>query len=467
MPKRLAILGGGVIGVEFASIFRHFGTEVTIVEMLEHLIPMEDADASKELERAFKRRGIAHAPGRAGDRDRRVRRRRRHAALRGRRRQARRRSTPTSCWSRPAAGRARTASASKGAGVEFDPRRGVIADRHMRTNVAHIYAVGDVAGVYQLAHTAFREGEVAAENALGHEAEMDYSAVPRCVYTDPEVAAVGLTEAQAREQHGDDVVVGRFPFSASARAQMYGEKAGFAKTIHETRYGELLGLVIVGAQATELVNAGVIGISAESTIDTIGRLDRRAPDARRGGQGGGAGRARAADPPAAAAPAGQGRRPVSGSIDASRFLIPTLKDDPADAEAISHKLLVRGGFVRQLGSGLYTYLPLGWKVLQNTMQVIREEMDTIGLEMLMPVLQPAELWQATNRYDIDVLFKTRGLVGQARTCSRSRTRSASPTTPPATSAPTASCRRSGTTSRRRSATSRGRGAGSCARASSS
>jgi len=156
------------------------------------------------------------------------------------------------------------------AGVDSDPRRGVIADRHMRTNVAHIYAVGDVAGVYQLAHTSFREGEVAAENALGHAAEMDYTAVPRCVYTDPEVAAVGLTEAQAREQHGDDaIVVGRFPFAASARAQMYAEKGGWAKTIHETRYGELLGLVIVGPQATELVNAGVIGIGAESTIDTV------------------------------------------------------------------------------------------------------------------------------------------------------------------------------------------------------
>jgi prolyl-tRNA synthetase len=99
---------------------------------------------------------------------------------------------------------------------------------------------------------------------------------------------------------------------------------------------------------------------------------------------------------------------VSGSIDASRFLIPTLKDDPADAEAISHKLLVRGGYVRQLGSGLYTYLPLGWKMLRNTMQIIRDEMDTIGLEMLMPVLQPAELWEATDRYGIDVLFKTEG-----------------------------------------------------------
>jgi prolyl-tRNA synthetase len=95
---------------------------------------------------------------------------------------------------------------------------------------------------------------------------------------------------------------------------------------------------------------------------------------------------------------------VNGSVDASRYLIPTLKDDPADAEAISHKLLVRGGFVRQVGAGLYTYLPLGWKVLQNVMGIIREEMDTIGLEMLMPVLQPAELWEATGRFGVDNLF---------------------------------------------------------------
>jgi dihydrolipoamide dehydrogenase len=94
--------------------------------------------------------------------------------------------------------------------------------------------------------------------------------VPRCIYTDPEVAGVGLTEAQARERHGDDVAVGRMPFSANARAQMYAEKTGWVKTIHETRYGELLGIVIVGPQATELVNAGVIGITAEATIETIG-----------------------------------------------------------------------------------------------------------------------------------------------------------------------------------------------------
>ena len=268
VPKRLVILGGGVIGVEFASIFRHFGSEVTIVEMLDHLIPMEDVDASKELERAFKRRGIATNLGakatEIAETDGGVTLRYEGAD-----------GTPGAVEADlvlVATGRG-PSTADIGldrAGVDSDPRRGVIADRHMRTNVAHIYAVGDVAGVYQLAHTSFREGEVAAENALGHDAEMDYTAVPRCVYTDPEVAAVGLTEAQAREQHGDDaIVVGRFPFAASARAQMYAEKGGWAKTIHETRYGELLGLVIVGPQATELVNAGVIGIGAESTIDTV------------------------------------------------------------------------------------------------------------------------------------------------------------------------------------------------------
>jgi dihydrolipoamide dehydrogenase len=256
-----------VIGVEFASIFAHFGTEVTIVEMLDHLIPMEDEDASKELERAFKKRKIGvHLGARAT----RIEDSGGAATLHFEGKDGNAASVEADLVL-VATGRGPRVRdiGLEAAGVEYDPRRGVIADRHMRTNVAHIYAVGDAAGVYQLAHTSFREGEIAAENALGHDATIDYSAVPRCVYTDPEVAAVGLTEAQARQQHGDDIAIGRFPMAASGRAQMYGERTGFAKTIHETRYGELLGLVIVGVQATELVNAGVIGISAEATIETI------------------------------------------------------------------------------------------------------------------------------------------------------------------------------------------------------
>jgi dihydrolipoyl dehydrogenase len=267
VPKRLVVLGGGVIGVEFASILAHWGTEVTIVEMLDRLVPMEDADASKELERAFKKRGITMhlgaratsiADGESG------------ATLSFQAADGTEGSVEADVVL-VATGRGPNVEGIglEAAGVEFDPRKGVGVDRSMRTNVENIFAVGDAAGQWQLAHTAFREGEIASENALGHGAEIDYSATPRCIYTDPEIGAVGMTEADAREAHGDDVAVGRFPFSASARAQMYGEKTGWVKTIHETRYGELLGLVIVGPQATELVNAGVIGITAEATIETL------------------------------------------------------------------------------------------------------------------------------------------------------------------------------------------------------
>jgi dihydrolipoamide dehydrogenase len=155
------------------------------------------------------------------------------------------------------------------AGVEFDRRAGIGTDDHRRTNMSHIYAVGDCAGYWQLAHTAFREGEVAAENAMGHEAVVDSRGVPRPIYTDPEIASVGLTEEQAREQYGDDVAVGSFPWVANARAVMQNETVGWVKSIHETRYGELLGLVMVGPHVTDLVEAGVVAIDAEATVETV------------------------------------------------------------------------------------------------------------------------------------------------------------------------------------------------------
>ena len=155
------------------------------------------------------------------------------------------------------------------AGVSYDTRAGIQTDSRRRTSVAHIYAAGDVAGYWQLAHTGYREGEIAAENAMGHDVEIGDPAVPRPIYTDPEIAGVGLTEQQAREQHGDDVAVGRFPWVANARAVMSGEAGGWVKTIHETTYGELLGIVIVGRNATDLIEAGVIALDSESTIETV------------------------------------------------------------------------------------------------------------------------------------------------------------------------------------------------------
>jgi dihydrolipoamide dehydrogenase len=263
VPQRLVVLGGGIIGCEFASIFNRFGSEVTIIEMLDSLIPQEDADAAKELAKQFGRRGIALQLGKQC----------KEVHDDG--------SQLTVVFGEGESVQADLMLVSVGRGplveglgleeigVQLDRRTGIASDEHRRTTVPHIYAVGDCAGYWQLAHTAFREGEVAAENACGHDAIVDNRAVPRPIYTDPEIAAVGLTEEEAREEYGDDVAVGQFPWIANARAVMQDETVGWVKSIHETRYGELLGLVMVGPHVTDMVEAGVVAIDAESTVETV------------------------------------------------------------------------------------------------------------------------------------------------------------------------------------------------------
>jgi dihydrolipoamide dehydrogenase len=262
VPKRIVILGGGIIGCEFASIMQRFGSEVTIVEMLPALIPQEDEDASKELAKQFKKRGIEVNLETRCDKVEEA-----DGALRvhfgG--------QTKDCDLMLVATGRGPLVEGIglEEIGVEFDKKKGIAADEHRRTTAPHIYAVGDCAGYWQLAHTAFREGEVAAENALGHEAVVDNRGVPRPIYTDPEIAAVGLTEAEAREQYGDDVLTGSFPWSANGRALMQNETVGWVKSIHESRYGELLGLVMVGPHVTDLIEAGVVALDAEATVETV------------------------------------------------------------------------------------------------------------------------------------------------------------------------------------------------------
>jgi dihydrolipoamide dehydrogenase len=263
VPRRLVILGGGVIGCEFASIFHRFGTEVTIIEMLPQLIPMEDEDASKELAKQFQKRGIAlnleQQCKQVEERD---------GSLLVRYGEDQTVEADLMLVSVGRGPNVRDLGLEE-IGVDFDPRKGIAADEHRRTTVQHIYAAGDCAGYWQLAHTAFREGEIAAENATGHDAVVDNRAVPRPIYTDPEIAGVGLTEAEAREQYGDDVAVGRAPWVAIARAVMQDATTGWVKTIHETRYGELLGVVMVGAHVTDLIEAGVVAIDAEATVETV------------------------------------------------------------------------------------------------------------------------------------------------------------------------------------------------------
>ena len=263
VPARLVILGGGVIGCEFASIFHRFGSEVTIIEMLPSLIPREDADVSGELAKQFRKRGIALHLGpqctkvedsgselmvHFGDGQ-----------------------TAGADLMLVAAGRGPLVEGLglERAGVQFDRRTGIAADERRRTSIPHIYAVGDCAGYWQLAHTAFREGEVAAQNACGLDAAVGHHAVPRPIYTDPEIASVGLTEAEAREQHGDDVATGMFPWIANARAVMQDETAGWVKSIHATRGGELLGLVMIGPHVTDMVEAGVVAIDSGAAIETV------------------------------------------------------------------------------------------------------------------------------------------------------------------------------------------------------
>jgi dihydrolipoamide dehydrogenase len=264
VPRRLVVLGGGIIGCEFASIFGRFGSEVTVIEMLPMLIPQEDADAAQELAKQFGKRGIRLELGKQCTKVE----------------DSGSELTVHFGDGETVAGDLMLVSVGRGPlveglgleeiGVDFDPRKGIAADEHRRTTVAHIYAVGDCAGYWQLAHTAFREGEVAAENACGHEAVVNNRAVPRPIYTDPELAGVGLTEAEAREQYGDDVAVGRFPWVANARAVMQNDTVGWVKSIHETRYGELLGVVMVGPHVTDLIEAGVVAIDAEATVETVG-----------------------------------------------------------------------------------------------------------------------------------------------------------------------------------------------------
>src|SRR5918992_143304 len=263
VPRRLVVLGGGIIGCEFASILQRFGSEVTIIEMLPQLIPMEDEDAGKELLKQFKKRGIAvHLESQCKKIEQQDGGLKVHFGE----------GQEVDCdLMLVATGRGPLVEdvGLEALGVEFDKKKGVAADEHRRTTVSHVYAVGDCAGYWQLAHTAFREGEVAAENALGHEAVVDNRGVPRPIYTDPEIAGVGLTEAEAREQYGDDVATGMFPWVANARAVMQNETTGWVKSIHETRYGELLGLVMVGPHVTDLIEAGVVAIDAEATVETV------------------------------------------------------------------------------------------------------------------------------------------------------------------------------------------------------
>ena len=260
-PRSIAIIGAGAVGVEFADVFAAYGVQVTLVEALPRIVPVEDEEVSKELTRAFTRRGIALKtgvkvasvkPGGAGV----------VVDLEGEKLEVEQVLM--------AIGRtARIAGLGlEGIGVQLE-RGFVKVSPHMETSVKGLYAIGDMAGAPLLAHKAMAEGVVAAEAIAGKSPRpVDYGNVPSCTYCRPQIASIGVTEARARE-NGREVAVGKFPFTASGKAVALGETEGFVKVIADKATGELLGVHIVGAEATEIIHEFAVGRTLEATLEEI------------------------------------------------------------------------------------------------------------------------------------------------------------------------------------------------------
>ncbi len=266
VPKRLLIIGGGVIGVEWGYMFRKFGAEVSIIEMMDQILPLTDSEIAKDLKRILEKMGIKIFLG--------------SKATNVDHQKAGEIVTVVNADSEVnmiadkvlvAVGR-RSVCEGLGldaVGVKTDKGK-IIADDHMRTSVAGVYAIGDVVGGMLLAHKASEEGVVAAENCMGKDARMSYKSVPAAVYTTPEVATVGMTEEQLKAQ-GIEYKVGSFQFRANGKALGIGEREGYVKFLSEPKYGEILGCHILGPHATDLIQEVVIAMDAEATIETIAR----------------------------------------------------------------------------------------------------------------------------------------------------------------------------------------------------
>ncbi len=273
VPKSIVILGAGAVGVEFASIFRRFGSEVTIVELLPRLVPVEDEAVSTELEKSFRKQGIAcHTGARAA----------------GARTGADAvevdllladgsKTTVRADYLLVATGRGPVTAGLdvEGAGIEL--AKGYIkVDPLFRTSAPGISAIGDVIALEgvahpQLAHVSSAEGILTAERVAGRDVQpIDYDQVPACTYCDPEIGSVGLTEREARER-GHDVQIGSFPFGVLGRAKMAGEQEGFVKIVADAKYGEVLGVHMIGLRSTELVAEATLALRLEATVEELVR----------------------------------------------------------------------------------------------------------------------------------------------------------------------------------------------------
>ncbi|MCR4429961.1 MAG: dihydrolipoyl dehydrogenase [Tepidanaerobacteraceae bacterium] len=258
-PESLVIIGAGVIGLEFACIYSALGSRVRIIEMLPELLPMLDGDIAGILKRSLERKGVElyldsrvekieeglkvvfSSGGKVMEAD---------------------------CDQvLVAAGRVANINGVEALRLNID-KKGIKVDDFMKTNIDNIYAVGDVTGGIQLAHAASYQGVIAAMNALGQRKPADLKSVPSCIYTEPEVALVGMSEKQARMKYGD-IKVGTYPYSASGRALTTGDDTGLVKVIAEPKYKQILGMQIIGRCATEMIHEGALSIKNEFTLEEI------------------------------------------------------------------------------------------------------------------------------------------------------------------------------------------------------
>jgi dihydrolipoamide dehydrogenase len=265
-PKSIAIVGAGAVGCEFADVFAAFGSQVTLLEVMPNILPVEDADSSKEVERAFKKRKIDVLTGakisnvKVGKDSVSM-----TVEAGGEKKELKVDIVLV------AAGRAPNIEeiGLKEQGVQLTDRGFIKISERMETSVKGLYAIGDVAGPPMLAHKGEREGVVVAEVIAGqHPHLFDYSNVPGATYCHPEVASVGLTEQQCKDRKLE-YKVGKFPFMASGRARTSGETEGFVKIIRGAKYGEILGAHIVGSHATELIHELVVARTNEYTVEEV------------------------------------------------------------------------------------------------------------------------------------------------------------------------------------------------------
>ena len=266
VPKSLVVVGSGAVGVEFASIFRSFETEVTILEMLPRMVPLEDEEVSKELARVYRKRGInAHVNAKVEK----VEKTKAGVAVTftvdGKQQKLEAEKILIAIGRKPF---------TDGVGLEktkVQTDRGFVkTNEWMQTAEPGIYAIGDIVlGTPQLAHVGAMEGIVAvAKIAKKEDKPIDLLKIPNVTYCHPEIGSVGLTEAKAREK-GYNVKVGKFPFTANSRASIVGEHDGFIKIVSDTKYGEILGVHIIGPQATELIAEAVTAMELEATVEDL------------------------------------------------------------------------------------------------------------------------------------------------------------------------------------------------------